>query len=215
MASTVTFYHNPMSRARTIHWMLEEAGAPYEIKLLDFTKREHKMPSFLAINPMGKLPTIIHAGTVVTESAAICAYLADAFPQNKLAPRLDDPARGAYYRWLFFASGCLEPALIDKMLKRPASERTGAVGYGTYEDTINTLETALRPGKFLVGDQFTAADVYMAGQLAFGMQMVKAIESRPLFENYLARCIDRPAYRRSQEQMVEIDKKIKATTAGT
>src|SRR4051812_1196286 len=99
MSRSITFFHNPMSRARTVHWMLEEVGAPYDVHVLDFAKREHKAPSFLAVNPMGKVPAIVHDGVVVTESAAICAYLADAFPDAKLAPRLDDPMRGAYYRW--------------------------------------------------------------------------------------------------------------------
>jgi len=213
MTSAVTFYHNPMSRARTVHWMLEEVGAPYEVKLVDFQKREHKKPSFLAINPMGKLPTIAHMGTIVTESAAICTYLADAFPKNQLAPRIDDPQRGAYYRWLFFGASCVEPAVIDGLLKRPSSERTSTVGYGTLEDTLNTLELALKSGPYLLGNQFTAADVYMAGQIGFGMILTKVIEPRPIFQSYLARCTDRPAYKRSMEQLDLIDKKMKAAGA--
>ena len=208
-SNLVTFYHNPLSRARTAHWMLEEVGAPYEIKLLDFSKQEHKSPSFLAVNPMGKLPAIVHAGTVITESAAICAYLADAFPQARLAPRADEPARGAYYRWLFFAASCVEPAVIDRMLKRVPAERTSAVGYGTFDDTIKTLETALQTGPYLLGQEFTAADVYMAGQLNFGMLLAKTIEPRPAFEAYLARCTDRPAYKRSLAQLGELQEKLK------
>ena len=123
MMERVTFYHNPMSRGRIAHWMLEESGAPYDVKILSFEKGEHKAPEYLAINPMGKVPAIVHRGTVVTEAAAICAYLADAFPQNDLAPALDDPARGTYYRWLFFGAGCIEPALVDRLFARAPVDR--------------------------------------------------------------------------------------------
>ena len=123
MTEEIVFYHNPRSRAQMVHWMLEEAGAPYRIVPIDFEKGEHKAPSFLAINPMGKLPTIVHRGVVVTETAAIIAYIADNFPQAGLAPGPEDAQRGAYYRWLFFGAGCFEPALLDKMMKRPEVER--------------------------------------------------------------------------------------------
>ena len=135
MSDRVTFFHNPMSRGRIVHWMLEECGAPYDVKVLDFEKREHKTPEYLAINPMGKIPAIVHRGTVVTEAAAICAYLADAFPQAGLAPSTSDPARGTYYRWMFFGAGCLEPALVDKLSARPPAQE-GASGYGTYDNTV-------------------------------------------------------------------------------
>src|SRR4030095_11890258 len=130
MADTLVFYTNPMSRGRIVHWMLEEVGAPYRMEILSFDKNEHKAPAYLAINPMGKVPTIVHRGVVVTEAAAICAYLADAFPKAGLAPALDDPARGTYLRWMFFGAGCLEPALVDQMLNRPQTERRGGRGYG-------------------------------------------------------------------------------------
>ncbi len=146
MADKLTFYHNPMSRGRIVHWMLEEVGVPYETKIIAFDKGEHKSPEYLAINPMGKIPAIVHNGTVVTEAAAICAYLADAFPKAGLAPPLSDPARGTYYRWLFFAAGCIEPAMVDKMAARPKVERPGMIGYGSYEDTLNAMEKALSPG---------------------------------------------------------------------
>lgn len=126
MSDTIKFYHNPMSRGRIVHWMLEEVGAKYEVQVLDFSKKEHKSPAYLAINPMGKVPAIVHKNTVITETAAICAYLADAFPKAALAPRLDDPSRGTYYRWLFFGTACFEAAIIDKMMARPAGERQGA-----------------------------------------------------------------------------------------
>lgn len=199
MSDVVTFYHNPMSRAQMVHWMLEEAGAPYETKLVRFDRGEHKAPAFLAINPMGKLPTIVHRGVVVTETAAIIAYLADAFAQAALAPALDDPSRGTWLRWLFFGAGCLEPALIDKGFKRPPVERKGALGYGSYEDTLDTLEKALSPGPWLLGARFSAADVYLGAQLIWGMQF-GTVDKRPAFEAYAARCTERPAHQRVTEQ---------------
>lgn len=196
--SKVTFYHNPMSRAQMVHWMLEEIGQPYEIKLVRFDKGEHKSPEFLAVNPMGKLPTIIHEGVVVTETAAIITYLADAFPEANLAPAAGDPARGTYLRWLFFGAGCIEPALIDKAFNRPPVDRPGALGYGSYEDTMGTIEKALQPGPWLLGERFTAADVYIGAQLGWGM-MFGNVERRPVFEAYVARCQARPANARLAE----------------
>ncbi len=142
-----------MSRGRIVHWLLDELGVPYDMKVLDFEKGEHKKPGYLKINPMGKVPAIVHRGIVVTECGAICVYLADAFPQAGLAPALDDPQRGTYLRWIFFGAGCFEPAIIDKMFARPAVERKGALGYGSYEDTLNALETALKPGPYILGDK--------------------------------------------------------------
>lgn len=191
MADSITFYTNPQSRGRIVHWMLEELGVPYETKVLDFNKREHKTPEYLAINPMGKVPAIVHRGVVVTESAAICLYLADAFPQAGLAPALDDPQRGTYVRWFFFGAGCFEPAVIDKMFARPPVERTGALGYGTYEDTLATLETALLPGPFILKERFTAVDVYVGSQIHWAL-MTKAIESRPVLQQYADRLAARP-----------------------
>jgi glutathione S-transferase len=199
MTNAIAFYHNPQSRGRIVHWMLEEVNAPYEIKVVDFDKKEHKSPDFLAINPMGKIPAIVHRNTVVTESAAICAYLADAFPSAGLAPALDDPQRGTYLRWLFFGAGCVEPAIIDHMFSRPPPSRPTAMGYGNYADTLNTLEKALSPGPFILGERFSAADVYMGSALGWGLGM-KAIEPRPAFGAYLGRVSQRPAYQRSMAQ---------------
>ncbi|MDB4973926.1 MAG: glutathione S-transferase [Myxococcaceae bacterium] len=195
----IVFYHNPMSRGRIAHWMLEEVGAPYRVELLQFEKGETKTPAFLALNPMGKIPTIVHRGVVVTEAAAICAYLADAFPQAALAPAHDDPARGTYYRWLFFAAGCIEPAMADKLSPRATPPRPQSVGYGSYGDTLNALEKAITPGPFILGERFSAADVYLGSALGYGL-MIKGIEPRPSFTSYLARLSERPAYRRFSAQ---------------
>jgi glutathione S-transferase len=196
MADQLTFYHNPMSRGRIAHWMLEELGVPYETKILSLDKREHKSPEYLAINPMGKIPTIVHNGTVVTEAAAICAYLADAFPKAGLAPALNDTARGTYFRWLFFGAGCVEPAMIDRMFARPQVERPGTLGYGSYEDTLNSLEKAITPGPWILGQRFSAADVYLGSEIGWGM-FTKTLEPRPAFQEYVGRCAQRPAYKRA------------------
>jgi glutathione S-transferase len=194
MTDEVTFYHNPMSRGRIVHWMLEEIGVPYATKVVSFDRGENKTPEFLALNPMGKIPTIVHRGVVVTEAAAICTYLADAFPHAELAPRADDPRRGTYLRWLFFGAGCVEPALIDKMFARPPVDRPAALGYGSYEATLSALEQAVAPG-WILGAEFSAADVYIGSQINWGL-MTKGLEPRPAFQRYAARCAERPALQR-------------------
>ena len=198
MTDEIVFYHNPQSRSQMVRWMIEEAGAPHRIVPIDFTKNEHKAPAFLALNPMGKLPTIEHRGTVVTETAAIIAYLADTFPQAGLAPGSGEPARGAYYRWLFFGAGCFEPALLDKMMKRPEVERKAAVGWGSYDDVLATLKKALAPGPYLLGDKFTAADVYIGSELNFAVMFgAPGLKGEAIIDAYLARLTARPAFQRS------------------
>jgi glutathione S-transferase len=201
--ATIVFYTNPMSRGRIVHFMLEEVGAPYRIEVLSFEKGEHKSPAYLKVNPMGKVPAIVHRGTVVTEAAAICAYLADAFPQAGLAPRTDEAARGTYLRWLFFGAGCIETAVVDRMFSRPAPNRPGVLGYGSYEDVVKALELALTPGPWILGDRFSAADVYLGSQLGWGMG-VKAIEPRPSFQAYVGRVMERPAFKRFTEQAAKL-----------
>ena len=203
MTDTIAFYHNPQSRGRIAHWMLEEVNAPYEINVVDFDKREHKSADFLAINPMGKIPAIVHRGTVVTESAAICAYLADAFPAANLAPPLGDPQRGTYLRWLFFGAGCVEPAIVDRLFSRPPPSRPAALGYGNYDDTLNTLEKVISAGPFILGERFSAADVFVGSAIGWGFA-TKAIEPRPAFAEYLKRVSGRPAYQRAEAQNEEL-----------
>jgi glutathione S-transferase len=204
MTDTISFYTNPFSRGRIAHWMLEEVGAPYHVELLDFERNEHKRPDYLALNPMGKVPAIVHRGVVVTEAAAICAYLADAFPAAKLAPLPSEPARGTYLRWLFFAASCIEPAGIDKQSPRTNAVRSSALGYGTYEDVMNGIERALSPGPFVLGDRFSSADVYLGSQLGWGL-MVKSIEPRPVFTEYVAQLGKRPAYARFMEKSKQLE----------
>ena len=199
MNEEIVFYHNPMSRGRMVHWMLEETGAPYRFEPVSFEKGENKKPAFLAINPMGKLPTIVHRGAVITECGAIITYLGDAFPAAKLAPAVDEAARGTYLRWMFFGQGCIESALIDRMLSRPPVDRPAALGYGNYDDVLRALELALTPGPYILGNRFSAVDVYVGSQLGFGL-MTKTLEPRPIFQNYVGLLTQRPAYKRFNEQ---------------
>ncbi|HEY3636974.1 MAG TPA: glutathione S-transferase family protein [Rhizomicrobium sp.] len=198
MADELVFYTNPMSRGRIVRWMLEEVAQPYRTEIVTYAD-SMKSPEYLAINPMGKVPALKHGDTVVTESAAICAYLADAFPQAGLAPPSDSHLRGPYYRWFFFAAGPLEAAVTNRFLGfvTPA-ERKGMAGYGSYEEVLNVLEAALSKSPYLVGDSFTAADLYVGSHFGFGMQF-GTIEKRPAFENYVTRISSRPAAVRARE----------------
>jgi len=171
MADELVLYTNPMSRGRIARWMLEEVGAPYRTEILEYGTTL-KAPAYLAINPMGKVPAITHNGVVVTEGAAICAYLADAFPRAGLAPPHGAPARAPYYRWLFFAAGPVESAVTNKSLgfEVPAGRETMA-GYGSFAQVIDALEGAVSKTDYVAGDAFTAADVYFGSQIGWGMQL--------------------------------------------
>lgn len=189
----LTLHHWPQSRSSTALWMLEEVGQPYEVKLVDITKGEQKADALVARNPMGKVPTLVHGDVVITETAAICAYLADAFPEAGLAPPPGDPARGTYYRWLFFTAGCVEAAMTDRALGRAESERTGMVGYGTWEDTMRTLATAFDPGPYILGERFSAADVYVGSSVVWG-RMFGSLPDTPAFARYAAAIEARPGF---------------------
>jgi glutathione S-transferase len=194
----LTFYTNPMSRGRIARWMLEEVGEPYETVLLDYGTTM-KSADYLALNPLGKVPAIKHRDTVVTEGAAICAYLADVFPDAMLAPPPGHRKRGPYYRWLFFAAGPVEAAVTDKALEVTfPAEKSAFVGYGSFESAIDALDHAIKPGPYICGDQFTAADVYVGSQIGWGM-MFGTIPKRASFEEYFARLSARPAAIRARE----------------
>ena len=198
MADELVFYTNPMSRGRIVRWMLEEIGQPYRTELLDYGTTM-KAPGYLAVNPMGKVPAIRHGDVVVTEGAAICAYLADAFPQAGLAPPPGDRLRGPYYRWLFFVAGPVEAAVTNKALGVVVPDaRTRMVGYGSFADVMNALESAVSHGDYLVGDSFTAADLYLGSQVGWGLSF-GTIEKRPAFERYWARISARPATVRAKD----------------
>lgn len=196
MIDELVFYTNPMSRGRIVRWMLEEIGKPYDTELLDYGTTM-KAPDYLAINPMGKVPAIRHGDTIVTECAAICAYLADAFPGAGLAP--DIGARGSYYRWLFFAAGPLEAAVTNRSLGLEAPEdKQGMVGYGNFKAVMDTLEYAVSAGDYIAGEHFTAADVYVGSHVGWGLQF-GSIEKRPAFTEYWEQVSNRDAYRRATE----------------
>jgi glutathione S-transferase len=198
MSDELVFYTNPQSRGRIVRWMLEEVGRPYRTEILDYAT-SLKSAEYLAINPMGKVPAIRHGDMVVTEAAAICAYLADVFPEAGLAPPLGDRRRGPYYRWLFFGAGPLEAAMTNHLMGFQVSdEQKRMAGYGCYADAVDAAEAALRAGDYILGDRFSAADVYFGSEIGFFMQF-GALEKRPLFEAYARRLQSRPAAIRARE----------------
>jgi len=199
MADELILYTNPMSRGRIARWMLEETGQPYRTEVLDYATTM-KSPAYLAINPMGKVPALRHGDAVVTETAAICAYLADAFPQSRLAPPPGDRLRAPYYRWMFFTAGPVESAVSNKALGFVVPpERERMIGYGRIDHVMKTLEEAVSHGNYLVGDSFTAADLYVGSQIGYGL-MFGTIEKRPAFDQYWHRISSRPAYVRAKER---------------
>ena len=194
MANDLIFYTNPMSRGRIARWVLEEVGATYETVVLDYAS-SMKALEYLTVNPMGKVPAIVHGGKVVTECAAICAYLADAFPDAGLAP---PPAeRADYYRWLFFAAGPVEQAFTNKSMGvTPDDRQKRLAGYGCFEQTIDTLEAAIAGKAYVTGDTFTAADVYVGSQIGLMLQF-GLLEARPAFTAYSERVYAREAFKRA------------------
>lgn len=189
---SLILYTNPMSRGRIVRWALEETGAPYDTQRVEYGLAM-KTPEFLTLNPMGKIPALIHDGTVVTETPAILAYLADAFPAAKLAPPPGSPARAAYYRWLFFAAGPLEAAITNKALEVVVPpERAGFVGYGSLALVLDVLEQTVSAAPYLAGDSFSMADLYLAAHLGYGIRFGN-IEPRPAFHAYVGRMMGRPA----------------------
>ena len=198
MADELVFYTNPMSRGRIVRWMLEEVGEAYRTEILEYGTTM-KAPEYLCINPMGKVPALRHGETVVTECAAICAYLADAFPEAGLAPAPGDRLRGPYYRWLFFAAGPLDAATTDKALGvEVPPERRALVGYGSLADVLDVLEATIADREYLVSDRFSAADVYVGSHLGWGMRF-GMVEKRPTFERYFERLSARPAAIRARK----------------
>lgn len=195
----LVFYTHPQSRGRIVRWMLEELEVPYRTELLAYGA-SMKAPEYLAVNPLGKVPALRHGDLVVTEVAAICAYLADAFASKGFAPPCDSPLRGAYYRWLFFAAGPLEAAVSNRALGFVVPpERKGMIGYGSYEEALAAVEGAVTSrAPYLLGERFSAADVYVGSHLAFGMRF-GTIEKRPAFEAYVSLLEQRPARQRALE----------------
>jgi glutathione S-transferase len=186
---SLTFYTNPMSRGRIVRWMLEELGQPYETVVLDYG-RAMKAPAYLAVNPMGKVPAVAHGARVVTECAAICTYLADAFPKAGLLP--DD--RAAFYRWMFFAAGPMEQAIVNTSFgwKPGTMHEAGRTGYGSLENVLAAISGHLEQNAFVAGDRFSAADVYVGSQIGWGLQF-GTISPTPALTDYWDRIKTRPA----------------------
>jgi glutathione S-transferase len=192
----LTLYHAAPSRSSIVRWMLEELGEPYDIHLLDLTKGEQFASDYLAVNPMGKVPALKHGDAIVAEAAAICTYLADEFPQAKLSIPIGDKRRGQYLKWLFFGPSCIEPAMVDRAMPRSEQPRRGTLGYGDFDTVMEVTAKAVEPGPYLMGEQFTAADVVVGSTLRWGL-MFKLLPERPEFMRYVGRLQERPALQRA------------------
>jgi len=195
----ITLYHAAPSRSAIVRWMLEEIGEPYDLHLLKLSESEQLKPAYLAVNPLGKVPALRHKGVVITEVAAICTYLADEFPRARLNVPVGDPRRGLYLKWLFFGPSVLEPAANDKVFPRKEPPRAGAIGYRELDTVLDVIANALKPGPYLLGDQFTAADVVIGSFLRWGM-MFGFVPKRAEFEAYGAILSARPASQRAEEK---------------
>jgi glutathione S-transferase len=199
----LTLYHASPSRSSVVLWMLEELGEPYDIRLLSLSAGDNLKPDYLAVNPMGKVPALSHTGTIITEVAAICTYLADAFPQKKLNVPVGTPERGVYLKWLFFAPGCLEPAVVDRAAPRKDPPRRAMLGYGDFDTTMNVIAKAVAQGPWLMGEQFTAADVVIGANIRWAT-IFKLIPERKEFVDYAARIAARPAAQRADDKDKEL-----------
>ena len=196
-------YHAAPSRSSITRWMLEEIGEPYDIHLLSLSKGDNRSPEYLAVNPMGKVPALKHGDTVIIEGAAICAYLADEFPRAKLNVPIGTPRRGAYLKWLFFGPSCIEAAMIDRASPRKEEPRRAMLGYGDFDTVMDVTAKAVATGPYLMGEQFTAADVVIGSTLRWGM-MFKLLPERPEFTGYVSRFAARPALQRAEAKDKEL-----------
>jgi glutathione S-transferase len=195
MSDELIFYTNPMSRGQIVRWMIEETGADYRTEIMDYASTM-KGEEYLAINPMGKVPAIVHNGHIVTECAAICAYLAEAYPEAGLAPSADE--RADYYRWLFFAAGPLEQAVTNNVAQfNPSDEQKRMFGYGDYDRAVDVIEKAVAAHSYIAGDRFTAADVYVGSAVGWGVTF-GTLPKRAAFEDYFGRLSEREAYKRGK-----------------
>ncbi|MEX1059719.1 MAG: glutathione S-transferase family protein, partial [Methyloceanibacter sp.] len=194
--ANLTLYHAAPSRSAVVRWMLEELGEPYDIHLLSLAQGEQFAPGYLTVNPMGKVPALKHGDAVITEAAAICTYLADEFPHARLNIPVGDPRRGPYLKWLFFSPSCIEPAVTDRAFPRKEEPRRGMLGYGDFDTVMDVVARAVEPGPYLMGEQFTAADVIVGSMLRWGM-MFNLLPKRPEFATYVGRLEQRPALKRA------------------
>jgi glutathione S-transferase len=192
----IKLYWAPRTRSLRALWVLEETGAPYQRVRVDLAAGQQKTPEFRAINPMAKVPALTDGPVSVAESGAICAYVAEAFPEAKLAPPLGDPARGRYLKWLFFSPGCIEPAFLTKAANIPVKPE--AASFGDFDRVFDVLDAAIGQGPWLLGDRFSAADVMIGLDLYFGVDAFKLVPERPVFRAYIDRCLARPALQRAK-----------------
>jgi len=203
-SDTITFFHSPNTRSSGARILLEELGAPYELRAVNMKAGEQRKPAYLAVNPMGKVPAIRHRGALVTEQVAIFIYLADLFPQAKLAPALADPQRGPYLRWLVYYGSCFEPAVVDRAMKREPGQ-LAMVPYGDYDTMLKTLTDQLAKGPYLLGDRISAADVLWGTALTW-TTMFKLVPELPVIKDYIGRINARP----SVAKVKELDAKLSA-----
>jgi len=202
----LVLYHAAPSRSSIVHWMLEELGQPYELQMLSFKKGENRQPAYLAVNPMGKVPALKHGDTVITEAAAICAYLADEFPQAGLNIPVGDPRRGTYLKWLFFGPSCVEPAITERAFPRQEPPARSTLGFGDFDTVVDVLaKAAAAASPYLLGNRFTAADVVIGSGLRWGT-MFKLLPERAEFKPYMATLAERPALRRATEKDAALQK---------
>jgi glutathione S-transferase len=193
----IKLYWSPRSRSFTAIWLLEESGLPYERVLTDISTGAQKAPEYLAINPMGKVPALRDGDASLGEAAAICAYIADRYPETNLAPAITDPLRARYLQWLFFTPSCMEPAIIQIYTKLEVPPSTAAWGSAT--QTFDALDAALQKGPWILGEKFSAADIAIGAGLNFAVRIFKMLPSRPSFDAYLERIVARPAFQRAEK----------------
>jgi glutathione S-transferase len=199
----LTLYHAAPSRSSIVRWILEEIGEPYDVHHLNLSRGDNRAPDYLAVNPMGKVPALKHGDVIITEAAAICAYLADEFPRAQLNVPIGDPRRGPYLKWLFFGPSCIEPAIMDRAFPRKEEARRAALGYGDFDTVTDVVAKAVGAGPYLLGEQFTAADVVIGSGLRWGM-MFKLLPERAEFVAYTARLAKRPALARAEAKDKEL-----------
>jgi glutathione S-transferase len=188
-------YWSPRSRSFSSLWLMEETGQPYERVLTDITTGAQKTPEYLAINPMGKVPALVDGDAMLAEAAAICAYVAERYPQAGLAPPVGDPKRAKYLYWLFFAPSCIEPAMVQLATKIEMNPI--AAGWGDAQRVLDVLDAALANGPWILGEKFSAADIAIGSGLNFAVRLFKMAPSRPSFERYIDACTARPAFQRA------------------
>lgn len=195
---SITLFHSPQTRSSGVLMLLEELGAPYELRVLNMKAGEQRRPEYLAINPLGKVPAILDGDALVTEQVAIFIHLADRFPEAGLAPAADHPSRGPYLRWLVYYAACYEPALVDRFLQRDPAPPMHSV-YSDFDTMLGVIEAQLGQGPYLLGDEISAADILWGGALRWGM-MFGIVPERPAFVDYAQRLNSRPAIRRVEER---------------